>query len=137
MLARVISSFGIVFVLMVWVIMCASTVGLIGEWFQVQNLAQFLANSQAKYGGYTTIANTALSQWNHDKGDSLQITGVSVSAAGTPVVYGTTVTAEVRCDYKITAGTLDLIRVPIVGKGQAVSSYWPGLYSVTYTHPSY
>lgn len=117
--------------------MCVSAVGLTGQWFKTQALAAHLANSQAKFGGYTTTANQVLYRFVAGAGDSLQVVEVNVSAPGGPVPYGTTVTAEVRAVYHMQIGGVNLAPVPITGKGQAVSAYWPGVLDVRYTYPNW
>ncbi|SHE97781.1 hypothetical protein SAMN02745218_01195 [Desulfofundulus australicus DSM 11792] len=137
MLNEVVATYGAVFVLVVFVLGCAMLVGLAGEWYVLQNEAAFLAASQAKYGGYTQEANVDLQRFVSERHIDRSRLSVEVSAPGSPVPWGTPVTARVTYNFPFRLGKWASFDVPVTGAGRAVSAYVPGAYDVTYTYPSW
>ena len=137
MLDKVVATFGALFVLTVFVIGFAISLGLMGLWYNLQNEAVYLAVSQAKYGGYTTKANTELNRFIQEcKLDRSRLT-VQVSAAWGPVPWGTPVRATLTYRYPFKLAKWFTFDVPVTGAGRAVSAYVPGIYNVSYTGPIY
>ena len=136
MLDKVIAMFGALFILLGFAMSSTLFVGMICQWYALQNQAQFLASSQGKYGGYTTIADASLDQFINDfRLDRTKI-DVTVSAPNAPVPYGTVVTAQVTYPFEFKIGDwFTPFTVPLSGRGRSVSTYLPGTYSVTYTAP--
>ena len=137
MLDKVVATFGGLLVLVVFSLGCAFLVGLVGEWYALQNEAAYLAASQAKYGGYTTEANAELSRFIAERGLERSRLSVEVSAPGGPVFWGTPVRARITYRFPYRLGRWASFDVPVTGAGRAVSAYVPGAYGVAYTWPSY
>lgn len=137
MLDKVIGIFGAVFVNILFALCGAMFVGLVGEWYALQNEAAYLANSMAKYGGYTTEANAELARFISERGLDRTRLAVQVSAPGGPVPWGTPVRASVTYRFPYRVGRFVSFDVPLVGSARAVSAYVPGTYSVTYTYPAF
>ncbi|MCF8010902.1 MAG: hypothetical protein K9L17_08325 [Clostridiales bacterium] len=138
MLDRLIASYGTIGLLIFTVVLSAFTIGMIGQWYMIQNQAQFLASSQAKYGGYTLQAERSLNQFiddlNLDK-SRLDI-DISAPASKAPVVYSKVVKAKITYNFKFGIGNwFQPFTVPLTGRGRAVSTYLPNTYSVVYTSP--
>lgn len=137
MLDKVVAAFGAVFVLLVFALGCAVFMGLTGVWYALQNEADFLARSQAKYGSYTWEANVELNRFINERGLDRSRLTVEVSAPSNPVPWGTPVRAAVRYNFPFRLGRWASFDVLITGVGRAVSAYAPGAYQVTYAWPSY
>lgn len=137
MLDKIIATFGALFILLIFTISGALFVGLIGQWYAIQNEAAFLAASQGKYGGYTTEANAELSRFISERRLEKSRLVVQVSASGSPRPWGTPVTATVTYNHPVRLGRWVSFDAPVTGRGRAVSAYLPGTYSVTYTSPSH
>ncbi|MEG6617495.1 hypothetical protein V6C27_13865 [Peptococcaceae bacterium 1198_IL3148] len=139
MLKDMVSTFGMLFILIGFLVAGALFIGMMGQWYALQNQAQFIAVSQGKYGGYTEQADNALKEFVQDMNLEPTKVDVYVSAPNSPVPWGTTVKAEVTNHFRFKVGTFLDITTPIklTGRGRAVSSYMPGTYTVTYTSPSY
>jgi len=136
MLDKVIATFGALTILLIFAMTSALFVGMIGQWYSLQNQAQFLAASQGKYGGYTTVADDALQEYISDYNLDRSRLDVSVSAPYGPVSYGTAVTTEITYQFEFGAGNwFTPFTVDLTGRGRSVSTYLPGTYSVTYTAP--
>ncbi|MBO8128246.1 MAG: hypothetical protein H0Z39_03480 [Peptococcaceae bacterium] len=137
MLHKVIATFGALFIILGVTLSGALLVGMIGQWYVVTNQAQFLAESQGKYGGYTTEAEAAMQQFYHDYNLDPSEVDVYVSAPGGPVPWGTVVTARITVPFKFQVGSfMTPFEVLLTGYGRSVSTYLPGSYDVTYTSPS-
>ncbi|MEW6727595.1 MAG: hypothetical protein ACOYU7_10130 [Bacillota bacterium] len=136
MLDKIIATFGALFIILGFTMAGTLFCGMIGQWYAIENQAQFLAASQGKYGGYTTEADEALRDFCRDfKLDRSEIE-VDVSAPGGPVPWGQTVTASITVPFKFQVGSfVATFTVPLTGYGRAVSSYQPDFYDVTYTSP--
>ncbi len=135
MLDKVIGTVGSLFVILLFVICSAVFVGYIGQWYIIQNEAQFFAQSQGKYGGYTQEANTQLSSFiSEHKLDRTRLT-IQVSSPGNPSPWGMPVKATINYNFPFRVGNLVNFNVPVKGVGESVSTYLPGAYSVTYTYP--
>ncbi|NSW82733.1 MAG: hypothetical protein HPY90_05570 [Syntrophothermus sp.] len=135
MLDKVVGVFGALFLILLMTFTSALFIGMIGQWYAIQNEAQFLAVSQGKYGGFTTQANAELQRFVSDRKLDRQRLDVQVSAAGGPVAWGQPVTAQITYQYPFKLGKLISFNVPISGKGWSVSTYLEGAYSATYTSP--
>lgn len=133
MLARVIESIGMSFLLAVFFMSGVIFMGMAGKWYAVQDQAQFIASSQGKFGGYTTEADAVMYRFCQDY--NLEVT-VAVSAPNNPVPWGTPVWARITVPYRFGLGSvITPFTVPITGVGRSVSSYLPGTMNVTYTSP--
>jgi hypothetical protein len=137
MLDRVIGTFGALFVVLIFVLCGALFIGWIGQWYALQNEADFLAKSQGKYGGYTAEANAELAQFIAERNLDRTRLEVRVSAPGGPVFWGVPVKASVTYRFPFKLGRWVSFDVPVTGTGWSVSTYAPGAYGVTYTWPSY
>lgn len=137
MLDKVIATFGALFILLLFTICGTLFIGMIGQWYAIQNEAVFLATSQGKYGGYTTEANAELNRFITERRLEKTRLNVEVSAPGTPRPWGTPVTATITYNHPIRLGRWLSIDAPIAGHGRAVSAYLQGNYQVTYTSPAY
>ncbi len=136
MLDKVIATFGALAILLIFAMTSAIFVGMIGQWYALQNQAQFLASSQGKYGGYTVEADNALQEYINDYNLDRSKLTVSVSAPNGPVPYGTSVTAEITYQFEFGIGNwFTPFTVDLTGRGRSVSTYLPGTYSVSYTAP--
>jgi len=136
MLDKVIGTFGTLFVILLFAMTSTLFVGMIGQWYAIQNQAQFLAESQGKYGGYTTIANNSLNGFISDFNLDRSKLQVNVSAPGGPVSYGSVVEAEIVYPFEFKLGnSFTPFNVPLTGRGRSVSTYLPNTYNVTYTAP--
>ena len=135
MLDKVTGTFGALFVILLFVFCGALFTGLVGEWYAIQNEAQFLAVSQGKYGGYTREANTELNRFITERRLDRSRLNVQVSAPGAPVPWGTPVHATVTYNFPYRLGRWVGFDVPITGRGRAVSTYLKDAYSVSYTSP--
>ena len=123
------------FVVLLFAFCATLFIGLTGEWHAIQNEAQFLAQSQSKYGGYTPEANTELREFIADRRIDRTRLSVYASASGAPVAWGTPVHATITYNFPYKLGKWVDFDVPITGQGRAVSTYLPGAYNVSYTHP--
>lgn len=135
MLDKVIGTFGVMFVILLFTITGGMFIGTIGQWYIIQNEAQFLAASQGKYGGYTTEANAELQKFIADHKLDPKRLNVEVSAAGIPAPWGKPVTARITYNSPFKLGQWVSFDIPLSGYGRAVSNYLPGAYSVTYISP--
>lgn len=138
MLEKVIALFGAIFILLGFVMTSALFLGMMSQWYALQDEAQFLAASQGKYGGYTVEANNQLREFiNNFKLDRSKLT-VKVSAPNAPRPWGQTVTATITYLFEFKVGRfITPFTVPLTGRGASVSTYIPGTYNVAYTSPSY
>lgn len=137
MLERVISAFGAFFFIIGFALSAALFIGMMGQWYALQNQAQFIAASEGKYGGYTVEAQNSLDRFISDfKLDRSKVT-VEVSAPDAPVPWGTPVWAKVTHTFTFKVGGLVLpFTIPITGVGRSVSTYLPGAYNVVYCSPT-
>lgn len=136
MLDKVMATFGALFVILLFAMTSTLFVGMLGQWYALQNQAQFLASSQGKYGGYTTIADSSLDRFIRDFNMDPAKMNVDVSAPRGPVSYGTVVTAEITYPFEFKVGNaFTPFTVPLTGRGRSVSTYLPGTYNVSYTAP--
>jgi len=136
MLAKFVAAVTSLFILLGFALCCALLVGMIGQWYALQNEAQYLAVSQGKYGGYTTEADEGLRDFIRERNlDPARLT-VEVSAPNAPVPWGTTVWARLTYRFRFGAGNfLAPFEVTLTATGRAVSTYLPGAYDVVYTSP--
>ncbi|MEW5898764.1 MAG: hypothetical protein AB1652_06275 [Bacillota bacterium] len=137
MLDKVIATFGALFVILLFMLGGALFIGWIGQWYALQNEADFLAKSQGKYGGYTTEANAELNRFIAERNLDRSRLTVQVSAPGGPVYWGTPVRATITHNFPFRLGNFVAFDVPVTGAGRSVSAYAPGAYNVTYTWPTY
>ena len=137
MLSKILSTFLIIFVTTMFLVMSISMVGLIGQWFRINSFAAHLADSQARYGGYTREhAQQAANQFMTGiQNSSLEIGDITASHPGGSAMHGEIVWIEIEAEYNIEMGVLSFV-VPLSARGQSVSSFRPGLMSVTYVNPS-
>lgn len=135
MLDKVIGTIGSLFIILLFVICGAVFVSLIGQWYLIQNEAQFLAQSQGKYGGYTQEANTQLASFISEHNIERSRINVQVSSPGRSTPWGTPVKATINYNFPFRVGNWINFNVPLKGVGESVSTYLPGAYSVTYTNP--
>lgn len=138
MLEKVIALFGAIFILLGFVMTAALFLGMMSQWYALQDEAQFLAASQGKYGGYTVEANNQLREFiNNFKLDRSKLI-VKVSAPNAPRPWGQTVTARITYPFEFKVGNfITPFTVLLTGRGVSVSTYIPGTYNVAYTSPSY
>ena len=139
MLDRQIMTWVCIFVLAIFVAGAGSFFGMLRGWYAVQNMAQFVAVSQGKYGGYIIETDNAIKKFAEDMNIDPSKIHVNVSAPNDPVPWGTPVWAELNVDYAFKIGNVIEFPLskPLKGIGRAMSSYEPGNYSVTYTYPSF
>ncbi|ABO49482.1 conserved hypothetical protein [Desulforamulus reducens MI-1] len=137
MLDSIIAKFGAIFFIILTVICGALAFDMMTRWFMVQNQAQFIAKSMGKYGGYTTSADQSLQEFASELKANNSNLNVQVSATSS-VHWGTVVTSKITYTYRFAIGSyMPGFNVPLTGKGRSVSTYLEGLYSVSYTSPSY
>ena len=136
MLDRMVGTYGMLFIFFIFFFGACACMGMVGQWYTVQDQAQFVAMSEGRYGGYTTDAETSMDQFCQDDHLNRSDVAVQVSAPGAPVPWGTPVTAEVTVPYQFQVGSLLSFTVPITGVGRSVSSYMPDTYDVSYTTPA-
>lgn len=130
----------LIFVVFCIAMSCMFFLSMMPQAFYLQNEAQFLAESQAKYGGYTVEANNHLMQFVAEEKIDTSKLKVSVSAPNAPVEWGTPVRADLQYNYVFKVGSFVELPTPIPlrGRGRAVSTYLEGAYAgVAYTSPSY
>lgn len=124
------------FVIIALAMVGALVIGMVGTHDALQNQAQYLAVSQAKYGGYTTEADKSLDEFIEDVGLKRDRLEVEVSAPNHPVPWGTPVYAKVKYYYGFEVGDIVItLPQPLVAEGRAVSTYMPNTYNVVYTSP--
>jgi hypothetical protein len=113
--------------------------------FSVQSEAQVIAMSEGKYGGYTVPEQASVEAYigtycASDESNPLNPNhaAVGVSAAGSPVAYGTEVTSVLTVPFqfwqigKYLPGT----EILLTGRGKSISSYIPGVTpDVAYASP--
>lgn len=133
MLSKVLSSFLIIFVLTIFLIMCFSMVGLVGHWFRINSLAAYLADNQAKFGGHTTQAESVLDGFVRDS--PLQNFRVTVTNPRNPALHGRKVGATVSAEFVINIRNTNILPVRIEATGKSISTY-RGLYDATFVSPS-
>jgi len=132
-----IGGYGIILVVCLFVFSAFACMGMLGQWYNVQDQAQFVAMSEGRYGGYTTDATASMSEWCQNSHLDPSRVGVTVSAPGAPVVWGTPVTAKVSEDFNFKVGNWFSFVVPITGVGRSVSAYIQNTISVCYACPAY
>lgn len=138
MLEKVIALFGAIFILLGFVMTAALFLGMMSQWYALQDEAHFLAASQGKYGGYTVEANNQLRQFINDFKLNPSKLSVYVSAPNAPRPWGQTVTARITYPFEFKVGSfITPFTVPLTGRGASVSTYIPGTYNAAYTSPSY
>ncbi len=137
MLDRVISLFGILFVLILFAVCGAVFIGMVSQWYALQSEAQFVAAGMSRYGGYTTDIDAQLKNFMSQMKMDRAKAQVKVSAPGAPVPWGTVVTCEITYPFRFTVGKFfPPFEVPVTGKGISVSAYIPGtLAGLIYTSP--
>ena len=135
MLSKILSSFLIIFVLTIFLVMSVSMISLLGQWFRLNSLATYLADSQAKFGGHTTQAEAVLDNFVGDSTlQNFQVTVTTNPSWAAP--HGQTVGATVNADFPFQIGQLlNISLVRISAEGRSISTY-RGLYNVTFVSPS-
>ncbi len=114
----------------------AAIVVTLFKWHLIQNQSNYLANSQGKYGGYTTQTHQNLLDFTKDRGFDPSMMEVTVSAPDDPVPWGTPVSAKITCKVPVSIGKLTTpFYVDLSGEGWDISRYVEGKYAVTYTSP--
>lgn len=104
--------------------------------YQLQDEADFIAETQGKYGGYTTVAHEHLLEFTRDRNFDISKMEVEVSAPDEPVPWGTPVSTTIRYQHQVKVGNLITpFYVELIGEGWDVSRYVEGKYAVTYMSP--
>ena len=101
-------------------------VGIIGQWFRLNSLAVYLADSQAKFGIHTMEAERIYDQFRTYS--TLQNFDAEVSNSAGAALFGKDVWATVYADFHFQIG--QLVNVPVVrigAEGRSISTY-RGLY---------
>ncbi|MEG6512409.1 hypothetical protein V6C32_10845 [Desulforamulus ruminis] len=104
--------------------------------YHLQRTADYIAESEGKFGGYTTQAHEELLAFAEERNFDLAKMEVEVSAPDEPVPWGTPVSAVIRYDYEMKVlKSLPAIHKEIQVEGWDISRYVAGKYAVTYTSP--
>lgn len=136
MLDDIIMLFGVMFIIMIFVMGGAMVVGYVVHWSVIQDQAQFIAESEGRYGGYTTDADSNMRQFIAENNINPSEIQVQVSAPGSPVPWGTPVWAKITDTFHFTVGNIINLTFPVTGDGRSVSSYLNGAYvGISYTNP--
>jgi hypothetical protein len=123
------------FIFLIFLISGVALMGMVNQWYETQDLAQFIARSEGIYGGYTADTQNDVTQFCQDT--KLANATVEVSAPGAPVMFGTPVSATVSVPFTFQIGSIVTLKtsVPITGIGRSISSFLPGEFNVAYTSP--
>jgi hypothetical protein len=123
------------FIFLIFLISGVALMGMVNQWYEAQDLAQFIARSEGIYGGYTSETQSDVSQFCQDT--KLANATIEVSAPGAPVMFGTPVSAEVSVPFTFQIGSIVTLStsVPITGIGRSISAYLPGEFNATYVSP--
>ena len=142
MLDRFIMTIGVFFLILAFALGGAELVSMIFVEFNVQNEAQQIAMSEGHYGGYTSDEQSAVEQYIATYCQKQRLSwsepqAVNVSAPGSPVAYGTNVSATLTMPFNFALGSfMPGFNVNLTGTGRSVSSYIQGMTpSVTYASP--
>ncbi len=129
MLERVIGTIGMIFIFLIVLMGAAMFMGVMGQWYKVQDQAQFLATSIADSGYESSTIQTEFNDWNADycRGDA------SIDQAGSnfigytqsnPAPWGSPITVEVDDNMQISLlGFPSTLPSPIKGIGKSLSSF--------------
>jgi len=126
MLSDVVSTYGVMFLIMLVLVGAMMAMGMINQWSMLHAEAAYIASTMAKFGGYTDVAASSLSSFCSETGmDESKITK-QVSARG-PVMRGTVMWVRLSYpfEFKI-CPSLPGFTVPISAKAYGVSNYLSG-----------
>jgi ABC-type branched-subunit amino acid transport system substrate-binding protein len=132
LLDRVISTYGMLFVFLIFLISGVALMGMVNQWYETQDIAQYIARSEGIYGGYTPDTKSAVSQFCQDT----KLVNATVTVSD-PATFGAPVWAKVSVPFTFQIGSIMTLQtsMPITGIGRSISAYLPGESSVAYTSP--
>lgn len=123
-----------IFLILMFVFMGITGIAMFGQWLEVQNLAQHVAMSMGKWGGYTVQADNSIDEFASKINCPRSRIRVEVSNAY-PVPWGQPVWARITVPFEFRVGEIYVGTYELTGVGRSVSSYLQGAYNVTYTYP--
>ena len=136
MLERFISTYGMLFMFFIFLLTGVILMGMINQWYMIQDQAQFIARSEGIYGGYTTDTASSVKQFLQEINQPDAT--IEVSAPNSPVAWGTPVWATISVPFKFQLGSVATLKtsLPITGVGRSISACLPGEFSnVVYCSP--
>lgn len=149
MLEKPVMFFGIV--MFMFFIFAGGIVLFVGvsKWYQLQAETQFVASTVAEYGGYTTVADGAITDFCAQKNFAPSLLDVNVNPpGGYPVYYGKTLSVSMSYPFSQVVG-LGMMRYLVFPVGfqlktyaAALSTYVPQMgpgeaLQATYAAPSF
>jgi hypothetical protein len=129
MLERVIGTIGMIFIFLIVLMGAAMFMGVLGQWYKVQDQAQFLATSIADSGYESSNIQAEFDAWNAEYcQDEATINQAESNFTGytqaSPAPWGSPVTVEVDDNLQISLlGFPSTLPSPIKGIGESLSSF--------------
>jgi hypothetical protein len=129
MLERVIGTIGMIFIFLIVLMGAAIFMGVVGQWYKVQDQAQFLATSIADSGYESSTIQAEFNDWNADycRGEAIINQAGSNFNAYTqesPAPWGSPIAVEVDDNLQISLlGFPSTLPNPIRGIGKSLSSF--------------
>jgi hypothetical protein len=129
MLERVIGTIGMIFIFLIVLMGAAMFMGVMGQWYKVQDQAQFLATSIGDSGYESSGIQTEFDDWNAEycrDEATINPTGSNFSAytQSNPVPWGSPITVEIDDNMQISLlGFPSTLPSPIRGIGKSLSSF--------------
>lgn len=125
MLENVVTFPFLLFFIFLFVFFAITGMAMFNQWAMVQNQAQFVALSVAKWGIYTNEAEFSVK----DFADQLKLPRSAIKVNTTSGSYGQSIIADVTVPFNFKVGKYSVGKFDLKGVGRAVSSYIPGTYS--------
>ena len=127
MLAKITASIGFVFILSVFFLIFVNLLAFMTQFFILQNKTQFAVVYMGKVGGYTQKIDNKLNAFFDARG--VPDADVEVLKVSPPSNWGKIVEISILWRYHIkipVVGEMVEITLPVVARGQAVSSFIRG-----------
>ncbi len=113
------------FLIFLFAFFAVTGMGMFSQWAMVQNQAQYVAASMARYGGYTQEAENAVREFADRLNLSRSAVDVEVNSIG-PIPWGMDAEARITIPYRFRVGEYSVGTFNISGSGRAVSTYLGG-----------
>ncbi|MGD0620964.1 MAG: hypothetical protein ABSA82_00640 [Thermacetogeniaceae bacterium] len=129
MLERVIGTIGMIFIFLIVLMGAAMFMGVMGQWYKVQDQAQFLAVSIGDSGYESSTIQAEFDGWNAEYcRDEATINQAESNFTGytqsNPAPWGSPITVEVDDNVQISLlGFPSTLPSPIKGIGKSLSSF--------------
>ena len=124
MLENVITFPFIMFIILLFAFFAVTGMAMFNQWAMVQNQAQFVAVSVAKWGIYTNEAEASINNF----ANQLNLPRSAIKVNTTSGSYGQGIIADVTVPFNFKVGKYSAGLFDIKGMGRAVSTYMPGAY---------